>query len=128
MSAPRTLDDVISDCDDALYGNEHNAAAREDAIRAACEEHAANETARLRMELACAKPLYSRRQLEDRHAQMRAAGEALATFFSGECECPCCGEAEECLPDCTFAEDCPLDAEGMDATRAALAAWREALR
>lgn len=34
--------------------------------------------------------------------------------------CICCDEVEECVDECTFAEDCPTDAERMEYVRDAL--------
>jgi hypothetical protein len=34
-------------------------------------------------------------------------------WIKGFCDCPCCGELEQCLEGCTFAEDCPNEAELM---------------
>ena len=44
----------------------------------------------------------------------------MKTWIEGDCACPCCGEVRECLPGCTFAADCPADAERMAGAREVL--------
>ena len=36
--------------------------------------------------------------------------------------CPCCGERFECADDCTFADDCPIEAVTMQCLRDAVRA------
>lgn len=36
--------------------------------------------------------------------------------------CPCCGETEVCVDECTFAMDCPYEAEAMSVLRDAVRA------
>ena len=46
--------------------------------------------------------------------------ERMRAWLEGDCQCPCCGELRECVAGCTFAEDCPQEAERMAGARAAL--------
>jgi hypothetical protein len=41
-------------------------------------------------------------------------------WLEGDCCCPCCTETRECVSGCTFAEDCPNEAEKMAGARVAL--------
>jgi hypothetical protein len=43
--------------------------------------------------------------------------EMLEAWIIGDCTCPCCQETRECSEGCTFAEDCPQDAERMHEAR-----------
>lgn len=45
---------------------------------------------------------------------------ALEGWLEGDCTCPCCQGVRECLPGCTFADDCPDDHERMAGAREAL--------
>lgn len=47
--------------------------------------------------------------------------ERLEAFARRYAQCPCCEELEKCLPECTFAADCPAEAERMEWARKALA-------
>lgn len=47
--------------------------------------------------------------------QMRIA--RLEAWLEGDCHCPCCDEKRECVGDCTFADDCPTDADRMAQVR-----------
>lgn len=42
---------------------------------------------------------------------------ALRDWLAGDANCPCCGQTVTCAPDCTFADDCPGDAERMQTVR-----------
>jgi hypothetical protein len=41
-------------------------------------------------------------------------------WLEGDCNCPCCNELRKCADGCTFAIDCPGDAERMADARMAL--------
>lgn len=61
-----------------------------------------------------------RRKLEDDVERLRAEVERLRSWIEGDCICPCCQETRACLEGCTFAEDCPNEAERMNEARAVL--------
>ena len=44
----------------------------------------------------------------------------LEHWLEGFCTCPCCQQARKCSEGCTFAVDCPEDAERMEECRAVL--------
>jgi len=46
--------------------------------------------------------------------------ERLRNYVLLDANCPCCRENWKCLPDCTFEEDCPDEADRMKAARYAL--------
>ncbi len=46
---------------------------------------------------------------------------SLTEFVLSLCNCPCCGQDETCVDDCTFAtDDAPIEYEQMAAARRAL--------
>lgn len=49
-----------------------------------------------------------------------AERDALMEFAQYEAQCPCCSEIIKCVRGCTFHNDCPNEADRMDAARAAL--------
>lgn len=55
-------------------------------------------------------------QIESQAAALERAQE----WIEGDCTCPCCDGVQECVDGCTFAADCPSDAERMECARAVL--------
>jgi len=53
-------------------------------------------------------------------AKEKAAFEKLREYALADALCPCCDQTETCLDGCTFAEDCPTEAERMVRAREAL--------
>jgi hypothetical protein len=55
-------------------------------------------------------------------AMRRAAGRILALerYVIEECLCPCCEQTDVCLGGCTFADDCPDEAEAMEYARSVM--------
>lgn len=43
------------------------------------------------------------RERDDARKQLRR----LTQFLESETFCPCCDQTKECLPECTFKDDCP---------------------
>lgn len=41
----------------------------------------------------------------------------LRRYVEGDAQCPCCMGTIECDSECTFASDCPIEAERMDNAR-----------
>jgi len=52
----------------------------------------------------------------------RLAGRILALerYMIAECLCPCCEQTDVCFDACTFAADCPDDAEAMEYARSVM--------
>lgn len=46
--------------------------------------------------------------------------ERMTAWLEGDCDCPCCGELRACADGCTFATDCPHEADRMAGARQAL--------
>lgn len=46
--------------------------------------------------------------------------ERMQSWLKGDCSCPCCSESRACSDGCTFAIDCPAEAERMAGAREAL--------
>ena len=61
-----------------------------------------------------------RSTLPERVRAMRIALERMQEWIEGDCTCPCCAGVQECVDGCTFAEDCPSDANRMESARAVL--------
>ena len=55
-------------------------------------------------------------------AALRAEVAGLREWLEADARCPCCDTTDACVDDCTFATDCPQDAERMAEVRALLAA------
>ena len=51
---------------------------------------------------------------------VHAERERIRNKLGCDVECPCCGESRMCADDCTFAVDCPNEAQRMASIRAAL--------
>ena len=90
------------------------------AAKAYAERHAAafaaakdKEIAQLRAELI--------KSLAD-NAALRAEVSGLRAWLEADARCPCCDTTDACVDGCTFATDCPQDAERMAEVRALLAA------
>jgi len=56
------------------------------------------------------------------NAALRAEVAGLRAWLEADARCPCCDTTDACFDDCTFATDCPQDAERMAEVRALLAA------
>mgnify|MGYP000883588743 CR=1 FL=1 len=54
--------------------------------------------------------------------RLRAEVAGLRAWLEADARCPCCDTTDACLDGCTFATDCPQDAERMAEVRALLAA------
>lgn len=52
--------------------------------------------------------------------RLRTVLDRINDACSAMLHCPCCGETTNCLDDCTFAVDCPADAEHMQYLRDAI--------
>lgn len=52
--------------------------------------------------------------------QLLAENARLRGYVMGQAICSCCGEAEDCSPDCTMNEDNPEWADVRDAARSLL--------
>lgn len=46
---------------------------------------------------------------------------ALREYALFDAHCPCCGATDDCVDECTFHTDCPVESKRMDLARAALA-------
>ena len=55
-------------------------------------------------------------------AALRAEVAGLREWLEADARCPCCDTTDACVEGCTFATDCPQDAERMAEVRALLAA------
>ena len=53
--------------------------------------------------------------------RLRAEVAGLREWLEADARCPCCDTTDACVEGCTFATDCPQDAERMAEV---LAAWR----
>ena len=51
-----------------------------------------------------------------------ADNKGLREWLKADARCPCCDTTDACVEGCTFATDCPQDAERMAEVRALLAA------
>ena len=56
------------------------------------------------------------------NAALRAEVAGLRAWLEADARCPCCDTTDACVDGCTFANDCPQDAERMAEVRALLAA------
>lgn len=54
-------------------------------------------------------------------AHLEAENERLRDYALYDARCPCCGQEDRCLDDCTFQEDSPSGHERQTAAREALA-------
>jgi len=54
--------------------------------------------------------------------RLRAEAAGLREWLEADARCPCCDTTDACVEGCTFATDCPQDAERMAEVRALLAA------
>ena len=55
-------------------------------------------------------------------AEADAEIERLIAAINAMLHCPCCGETMDCLDDCTFAVDCPAEADDLSVLRDAVRA------
>jgi hypothetical protein len=59
-------------------------------------------------------------ELENRCRESSSEIARLREYARADARCPCCGNAERCVDDCTFAADCPAEWQRMVAARAAI--------
>lgn len=53
-------------------------------------------------------------------ASAKATRESIIDYMNATLTCPCCLGVLECEEGCTFAEDCPHEAENLESLREAL--------
>lgn len=56
-------------------------------------------------------------RLRSVHRALRRRVARMESWMEGYAYCPCCQQARQCADGCTFATDCPDDAERMDQIR-----------
>ena len=84
----------------------------------ACEKVVADVDKRATSCRPCAEAAFKNHEIE----RLRAEVAGLREWLEADARCPCCDTTDACVEGCTFATDCPQDAERMAEVRALLAA------